>query len=622
MALGGYRGKLLEVDLTRSEVRTVPLPGPEVLRRWVGCTGLGLHMLAQEITPDMQPTDPECPVFIMTGPLTGSLAPSAANWTIVSLNGNIPYHVGICQSHGYWGARLKHAGWDGIIIRGASPKPVYLWVDNDKVEIRDASRYWGQDTFETTRQIQVAHQDPENISVACIGPGGENLLPGGSVRSDLAYGASKGGLGLIWGAKKLKAIAVRGTGTVPMADHEAFVELCERWKQALTKSARPPATRGAEGLLLMPEYGTSGRANGKNCTDPETAVEWGKRLGAAIPQWKVKPVGSWQCEMECHAQVDITTGPMSGCSVIGYIGSVIESVGPNLGITEPGVSVALSGALDGLGLDCAEIPSVIALLMEAYSKGRITREDTDGLDLSWGNYEAVMEVLNKVVAREGVGALIAKGIRATARELGIEDLAVHIKGTGYVEHDPRIRGIAIVFGYIMSGAGPTRQVALSTNLPDLGYDQVDANDPAGKGKYISRSHAIKMWQDCLGVCVFACDSALKGMLETTVEGLGLAVGWPDFTSEEALLVGERIANLLRLMSLYRGYKPEYDFDFSPKLVAPVPNGPAKGQVGIGSHFAEMRDEYYQSLGWDLRTGVPTHKTLKRVGLAEYRVGRV
>ena len=192
MLQGGYTGKYLDVDLTTGLLEPVTLP-EETLENWVGCTGLGLHLLAQEINSAMKPTDPEVPVFILTGPLTGTTAPQSSNWTIVTLNTVSPQHPGVSQSHGYWGARLKHAGWDGIFVRGISPRPVYLWVDDEGVELRDATGVWGSDVFETQRRIEIELGDAENISVACIGPGGEAMAPGGSVRADRAFGCSKGG---------------------------------------------------------------------------------------------------------------------------------------------------------------------------------------------------------------------------------------------------------------------------------------------------------------------------------------------------------------------------------------------------------------------------------------------
>ncbi len=622
---GGYRGKLLEVDLTHGTVASVPLPSEDVLRRWVGCTGLGLYLLSREITPDMRPTDPECPVFLVTGPLTGTLAPNGCNWAIVSLNGNLPDHVGISQTHGYWGARLKHAGWDGVILRGASSRPAYLWIDDDRVELRDAAPYWGQDIFETTRRIQGDLGDTENVSVACIGPGGENLLPGGSVRCDLAYGCNKGAPGTLWGAKKLKAIAVRGTGKVPIAEPAAFTELLEQWNRLLKEHRIEPEE--ARGLRVMPEFAAKGSFPGKNYSDPEYAANWGKRLAKDMAQWKIKPVGSWQCEHKCHHETTITTGPMAGCQIIGYAGEIIEAVGPNLGVEDPGVALALCGMLDGLGLDCAEVPRTIAAVMDAYNRGVLTLEDTDGLDLAWGNYDAIVELINKTVRREGIGAVLAKGLRPATRELGIEDFAVHIKGVGFGDHDIRAHGARTVFQCLISGAGPTWQTTLRDGgwfpQPDVGiYEAPSPDTPEGKGDLTYRTQMLKMWEDTLGLCLFAVDAGISGIVDVMVRAVRSAIGWSDFASSEALTVGERVINLQRLIVLYRGYDPKSEFDISPRMLEVVPSGPARGRGGLGPHLARVRADYYRCLGWDPDTGQPGEEALRKVGLSGYKVGKV
>ncbi len=621
MAHAGYAGKYLDVDLTRRVCKTVTL-SDDVLETWIGCTGLGLHLLSQEITPDMQPTDPEAPVFVLTGPLTGTVAPMASNWTIVTLNTVLAYHPGVSQSHGYFGARLRHAGWDGIFIRGISAEPVYLWIDDDRVAFRDARALWGNDTFETQRLLAVELGDPEykSISMACIGQGGEAMLPGASVRADRAYGSSKGGPGVVWGAKKLKAIAVRGTGQVPVADGELFTKTCdawrEHWKNTVGKTKEP-----ARGIRVMPAIAAFGGFPGKNFSDPDYAMRWGEELGRHIDCWKIKPVGSFGCEMNCHNETTITTGPFTGYTISGYTGEVIEEVGPNLGVDDPGTALMLCGYYDGLGLDCCEVPRIIGMLMEAYETGRVSRAQLDGIDLRWGNHEAIMELTERTLRREGIGALVATGLRETAVELGIEDLCVHIKGVGFNTHDQRAWGIGWLFGSVMSGIGPAWQgVGVERRPePDLGYPTVvDPSSPVDKGIQSYATQKKKMWDDCYGCCWFA-SWELDGAIAYATEAVARATGWP-FDRERALLLGERVINLQRLLSLYLGFNPESEFDVGARVADAVPSGPAKGWA-LAPHLAQMREEYYAAIGWNPVTGAPEPATLARVGLAGYRVGR-
>ncbi|MBI4200693.1 MAG: aldehyde ferredoxin oxidoreductase, partial [Chloroflexi bacterium] len=211
---GGYAGQVLRVDLSHRAVDKEPLPEEEVLRRYVGGTGLGLYYLLREAPPRVEPTDPESPLIFMLGPLTGTPAVNSSDWATVCYNFCIPYAAGVGHGHGYWGAYLKHAGYDGILITGKSSRPLYLWIDDERVELRDASHLWGLDTRETERRIKLELGDEEHVSVACIGPAGEAMLPGASIKADRNHGAGKGSPGAIMGSKNLKAIAVRGTGTV------------------------------------------------------------------------------------------------------------------------------------------------------------------------------------------------------------------------------------------------------------------------------------------------------------------------------------------------------------------------------------------------------------------------
>ncbi|MFQ5812421.1 MAG: aldehyde ferredoxin oxidoreductase C-terminal domain-containing protein [Anaerolineae bacterium] len=634
---GGYQGKLLEVNLTKGETCAVPLPAEDVLRQWVGGTGLGLYLLAREITPQMQATDPGCPCFVITGPLTGSLAPSSSNWTIINLRSAPSYHPGVSQAHGYVGAYLKHAGWDGIILRGASAEPVYLWIDGDKVELRDARPYWGRTTFETVRRIKIDLGDVTSIAVACIGPGGENLLPLASVR-DGVWGASMGEAGNAWGAKKLKAIAVRGSGRVPIADLSGFLESCERWRDVLYSQDQSPQWHaGKHGFTA--DY--DGRVPFRNMGAPGLQYEWVDRQREDIPKWKNRPIGSWNCEFACHHEATVTTGPMAGTKCAGYFGEVIQEMGPNLGITDPGVAVALTGVVDGLGLAAAGVPRTIAMIMEAYNSERISRDQTDGIDLTWGNYEGVMNLLEKAVRREGIGAIVAKPITEAARELGIEDLAVHIKGTGGNDHDQRWHPGILFQSLVVSGAGPTWQTAWRAmerderdqkgGEPDQGYEWIPGDNWQSlkiMPKYLYDGQKKKLWEDCIGSCAFLFRGHL-GSWDQAINCLATAVGWEGYDRDESLLVGERITNLQRLISLFKGYKPEYDFHVSERLLS-IPSDwpsvpehwPKKGKpMPLGPVLSQWRDEYYHLLDWDPQTGLPSAGALRKVGLTDFKVGR-
>jgi aldehyde:ferredoxin oxidoreductase len=617
---------LLSVDLTGGCVESLEVPAA-IRQRWIGGTGVGIYLLSQEIHPGIRATDPECPVFILTGPLTGTLIPQSSDWVIVTVNADLPTHICASHCHGYFGARLRQAGWDGVIVRGRAASPTYLWIRDGNVELRPASSLWGLDTCETdVRLREELGTDDRPASVACIGPAGEALVYGASVRAESAYGASQGGAGAAWGAKQLKAIAVTGSRQVPMADAEGLGRVAERWLQALREQPlKPIEAMHADGLRIMPGLAERGFVPGRHFTDPEAGVRWGRRLAEDLPRWRIEAVGSWNCEMACHHRTECTTGPLAGAVVSGYGGEVMEELGPNMGIEDPGVALALSGEVDRLGMGAGWVPRVIAMLMEAYSEGEIGLAETGGLDLRWGNYEAVLELLHLTVERRGLGALVAQGLHETARTLGIEHRAVHMKGIGFNDHEQRAGPMMLFQSQVASGAGPTWQSAISLvagtsgSEPDLGLKGLDPHDLEGIADATRRSQGKKLWEDCLGVCYFAT-RGIAGILAMETEALHCATGH-ELSPEDALLTGERITNLQRLVLLYLGYTVQDDFYIAPRLVEKLRSGPA---AGIGLTMEELitiRDQYYACLGWSTATGAPARSILERLGLHDFKIGR-
>ena len=240
---GGYRPHILRVDLSAQTVTREPLPPEETVRKYVGGIGLGLLYLLREAPPKGKATDPDVPLIFMNGPLTGTPAVNSSDVTIVSFHHITPYSAAVGHTHGFWAARLKHAGHEGVILTGRASKPTYLWIDDDNVEFRDAGNVWGQDTRETERLIKIELGDDKEISVACIGPAGEAGIAGAMIKNDRNHGAGKGSLGTTMGAKNLKAIAVRGTSTVPLSDASGLVETVVEWEKALFPGSTDPADR-------------------------------------------------------------------------------------------------------------------------------------------------------------------------------------------------------------------------------------------------------------------------------------------------------------------------------------------------------------------------------------------
>lgn len=621
---GGYMGKILRIDLSDRSIALQPLPEEDILRTWVGGTGLGLHLLFQHIRTDASVSDPDTPIVLITGPLTGTLAPSSSDWKLVTLRGDMKIHPAITQAHGHLGARLKHAGYDGMILTGAASEPVMICVDDDKVEIRPAARYWGMDTIETQNAILRDLGNKGDTSIACIGPAGEAQLRGATIRADYSYGLSKGGLGAVWGARNLKALTVRGTGTVPIHDPEAFMQACDDWRAAITKLQKTHNTRNAPYITKMGVLCAAGRVPGKNFTDHDLQADFAKSLAEDMPKWKIEAVGSWECPIKCHNKTVVTTGPYAGTVVTGFTMEVFEGAGTNIGVTDPGTAVAMAGFWDAMGADPSEVGRLIALAYEMYNKGYLTEADTGGLKLEWGNEEAARELFMMTLRREGIGATLAKGFREACAELGrgAEGMIQHIKGVGFNDHELRGYGIAFLFGQMVSGAGPTWQTlgAEAMGEPDLGYVKpMDPASPDGKAEMTYKTQIKKLWEDCIGVCVFAC-WGIEGITNITPRALSAATGF-DFDWEDAKTLGERVIQLQRLFALKRGFRKSDDMDISERMLRPVPSGPAKGRT-LGPHLRQMLDDYYACLGWDQETGIPSDETLKRFGLDDYRFGRL
>jgi aldehyde:ferredoxin oxidoreductase len=434
---------------------------------------------------------------------------------------------------------------------------------------------------------------------------------------------------MAWGSKKLKAIAVRGMGRVPVANVAAFTDVCTEWRDALYAQPVPPPDHQAR-FKDIADWGEFGGVPVKNFTEPESAMAWCDSLKQDMAKWTVRPVGSWQCEMACHHETVVTTGPLAGSVACGFGSEVFEEVGPNVGIMDAGTSMAIAGLVDGLGIHSGEVPRAIAMLMEGFNTGRLTLEDTDGIDLTWGNHEAVIDLLYKTAHREGIGAIIADGMRETGRRFGIEDLAVHMRGVGFQGHDFRHHPVALFSKHIVSQAGSAPQLGSGFYRPsagrlvdgeaDVGYPEtLPADIVEGVGEPAFKGQCLKLWRDCIGVCEFAMDR-LEGNLDLNVAAIDAVVGWDPLNREEALRVGERIVNLQRLISFYRGYQPESDFDISERLLS-IPSGPASGKAGpLGPYLGKWRGEYYQAAGWDPETGQPSSETLQRVGLACFNFG--
>jgi len=611
---GGYADTVLRVDLTNGVVHKETLD-EAFARAYVGGRGFTSRLQYDLIRPDADPLGPDNVVIVAPGPLSGTTAPSCGRFT---LGGRSPLTgiLGDANSGGFFGAVLKRAGYDLIIFEGQSPRPVYLWLNNDQAELRDARHLWGKDTRETSRLIK--EEVGKAISTAIIGQAGENLVHFAGLIVDGEHAAARTGLGAVLGSKRLKAIAVRGTKGVPLHDPGAFAELSDELYEILRTDSRS----GEE----LPRYGTTAlldhhtRIGGVNTRNFQTGLFEGKEKidGDALNlQYLVRATACYRCPCRCDRYSRVTEGEFAGTDVGGPEYSTLVAFGSGCG-NDNLASILKANELCNLyGLDTIDTGNIIAWTMELYQRGILTREQADGLELTWGNYHAILEMVERIAFREGAFAeLLAEGILGAAQEIGrgAERYAVHVKGMTPPPLDARAVKV-YNFRYAVSTRGADH---LRISAPGAyGLDSMPIMEAATK---------LKLWEgivtipDLMGLCKFpysyyaeTVERTLHKMLEV-VPGLYSAATGFQVTGDDLLLVAERVANVERAHNARLGLRAEHD-TMPPRFTEdPMPEGPAKGNVY--DILDPMKEAWYTVHGWDVETGLPTREKMESLGLKD------
>jgi len=613
---GGYFNKVLRVDLSSGDIREEPLPGPDILKKYIGCWGLGLRYLYDMVPPGIKASDPGNPMIFMNGPLTGLNMPGATNITLSTKNFDTDFTVGRSHTHGRFGRLLKFAGYDGLIVTGKSERPVYLWIDNGKSELREAGHLWGKKDSHDTEDAVKEEVENEKASVAAIGPAGENLCAGGMICNDKNHSFSHCGVGSVMGAKHLKAIAVFGNQPIPLADHDRVKAMKKEWLKRMKSGGHFGWDHLRANDLKMGDYrpraAKSGFA-GKNLLQNEL-TEFG--LGLSQQEWTRKPCPS--CPIGCTWDVKVTTGPYTGYySTAGPGGEPYEGSGAILGITEPGSYIYLADLYDRLGIECSMAGCTMAMAIEAYERGLITKEDTGGLELKWGDVKAAEALLNKMVYREGIGDILALGVKKAAEIIGGDapSFAVNIKGSSMNLHDWRSFWGVLFSQIVGSGASWTATGADDFCAePDAGFPKKTAPfDVRVKPLEAKMTGIIKFMNDCCGLCMLNTWGT-PDVLQLSADSINAATGW-DLTKQDMFELGFRVMHLERAFNVRHGLKPEDDWNVTPRLIDPPLDGPAKGK-SMKPYLVGMVKEYYRLMGWDEKTGKPWRSTLKDSGLED------
>ncbi len=599
----GWIGKLLRVNLSTGKVSTEALDAG-LAKDYIGARGLGTKIMTDEVDPKVDPLSPENKLVFVPGPLTGTFAPSTGRYTVVT-KGALTGAIASANSGGTWGPELKFAGYDALIVEGAAAKPVYLSIRNAKVEIRDASHVWGKDVPATSDAIRAETDD--DAKIACIGPAGENRVLFACIMNDLHRAAGRSGVGAVMGSKNLKAVAVVGTGAVTCADPKAFESAVVKARDKIHKH---PV--GGAGLRL---YGTDVLTNilnqiggypTKNYQDghfPTADKLGGETLAATLLQ---RPKGCFSCIISCGRVTKVTNPKYAG-----------EGEGPEYETAWGFGGDCLIDDLDAVtkanylcneyGMDTISMAVTVACAMELYEKGLITKEDTGGIDLSFGNAEAMVEVTRLTGVGEGFGKKLALGSYRLADSYGHPELSMTVKKQEIPAYDARaVQGIGLNFATANCGAAHVRGYTISPEV--LGVPmKVDKDAIDGKPALVILFQNLTAALDSSGACLF---TTFGIGAEEFAEMLGAVTG-VAYTTEDFMKCGDRIWNLERQWNLNAGLTANDDTLPSRLLNEPIKTGASKGMV---SRLPEMLPEYYELRGWD-KNGVPTPTKLGELSLS-------
>lgn len=614
--LGGYVGKIARVDLWAQKVTYETLP-ETTLRKWVGGRGLGVYLLLKEVDPKVDPLSPANKAMILTGPLTGvSGVPASGRWCSVTKS---PLTGTVHDSHsgGKFGPELKFAGFDALIVEGRSEKPVYLWVSDGKVELRDAHHLWGRDTHTTTDAIreelsaEIGRDEAGRVRVACIGPAGENLVRIACIINDRSRAAGRGGHGAVWGSKRLKAVAVRGHGRPKVADEDRFREAAT---SAMSKIRKSPVTSeslpkyGTAVLVnVINEHGIFPTRNFKTGVFPTAEKISGETIAEKIMDWHMqREEVCWGCPIGCARYTRIVEPPFTGEGG-GPEYETVWAYGAQTGTDDLAAVSKANYLCNELGLDTISMGHTVGTLMELVERGRVPAERLRGLKVEWGNGEALVELTWRTAYRSGVGDDMAEGALRLAEKYGVPEVAMVVRGQELPAYDPRgaqAHGLA----YATSNRGGCHLRAYMIAPEVLGVPSlVDRFEAKGKETLVKEFQDIFAVVDSLIVCKF---DTFALWTEDFASLLSAVTGW-DYTAEEFAKVGERIWNAERCFNIL-AFGDGRAYDTLPKrlLEEPMPEGAAKGHV---TRLGEMLDAYYKVRGWV--DGRPTAEKLEELGLA-------
>ncbi len=604
MNFGGFTGKILRVDLTKGNVQ-IEDTNMQWARDYIGGQGLATRYFVDEIDPKVDPFSPDNILIMAPGPLTGTSAPTAARYMAITkspLTGTITRS----NSGGFFGAKLKHSGFDMVIFKGKAEHPVYLFVHDGKAELRDASHLWGKDVFETDDALKM--ETGVNVSVACIGPAGENLVKFASILNDKHRAAGRNGVGAVMGSKNLKAV-VSSTGKMPTIGHaghykSTLISMLRKIKENPVTSQGLPAY-GTEVLVnIINQSGIFGNKNYLDSgEDPLAEMVSGETLAAT---YLIRNTPCFACPIAC--------GRVSRYNERETEGPEYEStwaLGPNVGIHDLYPVIAANDNADRLGYDTITAGNTFAAAMELYEKGRLPEKDVGPTKPKFGSQSFVMEASSNLAYRKGFGNELAEGSLRLARKYGDESVSMSVKGQEIAAYDPRgAYGIGLEYATSNIGGSHMRAYTISNEI--LGVQPVSKpNEKVGKAALVKHVQDFTEVMDSSGLCQFP-SFALN--LDDYLSLINDVTGF-DYTEEEIMAAAERIWNLERIFNLKAGIKPEEDKLPDRFVKVALEKGPYKGGKIPLDYLLK---DYYNVRGWD-ESGYPKPETVAKLGLDYYKL---
>jgi len=601
----GYGGKLLRINLSTDKIESKDLPD-KLVKEYIGGRGFTARILYDELKPGIDPLGPDNKVVVASGPLAGLFVPGAGKLTFAAKS-PATNSYGDSNVGGMLAAEIKFAGYDTIIIEGQAKKPSYIYINNDKVEIRDAGKHWGKGAITAERALK--DELGEEFQIAVIGPAGENRVKFACISHDFGRQAGRTGIGAVLGSKNLKAIAVRGSKSIKLSDPKGLLKLT---KQAIADCQKHPA------IQMWLNQGTASVTvwSNEQGSFPTRNFQSGyfkdyQKISGDVMQKEtiVTNKACFGCPMACGKYARVRKDGKD-YYVEGPEYETAALIGGDCAVGNITDLTYANWLCDELGLDTISGGSVAAFAMECFEKGIIGKKDTDGMELKFGDIKSFEWLMNKIARREGIGGVLAEGVKVAAQKFdkGAEKFAMQIKGLEISGYESR-KAPAMLLAYMTCdiGAHHNRAWAITHDIA-VGRDKIE-----GKAKRVIELQHIRPLFDMLGCCRLQWVE-LELSLEYYPKFLKVTTGM-DYTFDELLKSSERVWNLTRLFLIRENKDFGRQFDYPPPRVyeEPVQNGPTKGSMVKKEDIDKLLDEYYALRGWD-KTGKPTNAKLKELSL--------